>query len=293
MKEEPFDKVFLKRLEAIKQMLKKVLMAGTAGERVSRQKGGRLEFLDHRGYSAGDEIRYIDWNLFGRTEKLYIKEFASEQSRPVYVLMDSSESMRAKTVYARQLAVVIGYAGLVLGGDIMVGSFPGPDKRIALSPVFRSNKDLSNLMGFVGKQPVAGQTDIGAALKQMDKPLSRKGLLILVSDLLEDDSQPAHDMLIRFVKRGFQVNVMHLVAEPEANPAFGGEVILHDAETGETRLMKMDKSVKNAYQKRLAGYSDEWKGFCRQHNIQYFYVRTATPLEEMVINFLKAGGLLR
>ncbi|MFA5794742.1 MAG: DUF58 domain-containing protein [Candidatus Brocadiia bacterium] len=293
MKEEIFDNDFLKRLEAIKQMLKKVLMAGTAGERVSRQKGGRVEFLDHRGYSAGDETRYIDWNLFGRTEKLYVKEFASEQSRPVYVLVDNSESMRDKSVYAKQLAVVMGYAGLVLGGDVKFGLFPGSDGRIILSTVFRADKDLSKLLGFVGKQPAAGRTDIGSALSQMDKSLVRKGLLILVSDLLEDDSRSAHDALIRFIKRGFQVNVMHVISEPEANPAFGGRAVLHDAETGESRLIKMDKSVKDAYQKRLAGYSDEWKSFSHQHDIQYFYVRTSTPLEDIVVNFLKAGGLLR
>ena len=294
MQANPFDESFLRRLEAIKQLLKKVLMAGTVGERVTRQKGGRVEFLDHRGYSAGDEPRYIDWNLFGRTERLFVKEFASEQSSPLYVLLDNSASMLAKSAYSRQLAAALGYVGLLLGGQVRITVFPTPgNDRPNISPVFGSENDLPNIIKLLKDRLPAGKTDIGLALTQLDKTPVKKGVLAIISDLLEEDSSQSKEMLVRFVKRGFRVYIIQVISEEESNPGFGGEVILQDSETGQTQLLEMDQSVQAAYQQRLSAFSDEWRRFCRQHNITYFYIGATVPVEKAIVQFLKAGGLLK
>jgi uncharacterized protein (DUF58 family) len=294
MESNLFSEQFLHRLEAIKQLLKRALMAGTAGERVARQKGGRVEFIDHRGYAAGDEPRYIDWNLFGRTERLYVKEFASEQSSPLYVLLDNSASMRAKSVYGKQLAAALGYTGLILGGPVRTAVFPVTGSgEINISPVFGSENDLLNLIGFLKGYLPSGKTDIGAALTQLDKTIAKNGMLVIISDLLEEDSGRTKEMLVRFVKRGFRVYIMQVVSEEEANPGLVGSVILQDSETGQTQLVDADRTVQAAYRQRLAGFSDNWRSFCNQHSIRYSYTPTNKPLEQVIIEFLKTGGLLK
>lgn len=294
MEPNPFSEQFLHRLEAIKQLLKRALMAGTAGERVARQKGGRVEFLDHRGYAVGDEPRYIDWNLFGRTERLYVKEFASEQSSPLYVLLDNSASMQAKSVYSKQLAAALGYTGLILGGSVRTAVFPAlGNGAVNISPVFGSENDLPNVIRFLKNYLPAGKTDIGTALTQLDKTLAQKGALAIISDLLEEDSGRTKEVLVRFVKRGFRVYVMQVVSDEEANPGTGGEVILQDSETGQTQPLELNPSVQAAYRQRLAEFSDEWRRFCSQHNALYLYARTTAPFEQVIIEFLRTGGLLK
>jgi uncharacterized protein (DUF58 family) len=299
MSDNLFDKGFLGRLERVKGLLKKVVLSGTAGERVSRQKGGRIEFIDHRAYTPGDEPRYVDWNLFGRTERLFVKEFASEQAAAMYILLDESNSMRGQLGYVRQLAVVFGYAGLVLGGRVSMAVLPAPaGDKIIRSSVFQSEQEINNVIRFMGGNRQASEaeaknerTNISIALEEMDKSSGRKGVLIVISDLLEDNSDKTKDMLMRLAGKGLDVHIMHITAEREGIPV--GTAQLRDSETGELRLMEVTPAVHAAYQRAVTVFSEDWRHFCLQHNVRYYYIRATMALEDVLLQFLRAGGFLR
>ena len=303
-----FDEEFLQKFSRLKFIVRKVLAAGTTGEKTIRQKGGRIEFSDYRKYSPGDEAQRIDWNVFGRTEKLFIKEFAREESLPVYILLDLTASMAAprrskktpardeKFTYACQLAAALGYIGLVTDNPLRIFGFSG--QLLKTSTEFRGESQALDVLKFLESLDARGETDLSVALNSLNKQIRAKGLLILISDLMESRADGergilAGEYLLKFVQRGFVVSVFHLLTRAEENPVLTGWVKLKDAEIGATRTVLVDEKKRTEYLQTLNKFIEEWQSFCAKHNIKYFHVNTDLALETLLLNFLRQGGLLK
>ncbi|MFH0888578.1 MAG: DUF58 domain-containing protein [Planctomycetota bacterium] len=201
-----FPEEFIKKLEKLRFVVKKILFSGTVGEQIMSRRGGRLEFTGHRDYTHGDETRYIDWNAFARLERLYIKEFAQEKSVPLYILLDISASMLSTNIqiparlparktssggdviskidYAKQLVAVLGYIGLIIGQPVHLFAFS--HNSFHTSGIFKSDKQLFEMMAFLRKLEPIGQTNIYDACIRFDKIINKKGFFILLSDLFEN-----------------------------------------------------------------------------------------------------------
>ncbi len=301
-----FDEEFRKKLSRLKFMVKKILLAGTEGEKTGRKKGGTIEFSDFRKYASGDETRYIDWNVFARTEKLFIKEFSKEEDFPVYLVLDLTTSMqprpiRSGTVYqatklnqAKRLIAALGYIALVTGNRVRIAGFS--DDALKISNEWQGEDKILEVMKFLEPLPARGRTNLIHTLMQLNKHAREKGLLILVSDLMqgtEPDYLGAGKGLIRFTNRGFEASVIHLLSREEENPPFSGWVKLKDSETGEIQTLWLGEKERDIYLKELTAFSEEWRRFCLHHGIKYFRINNTTSTEDLVLNFLKRGGLLR
>lgn len=294
----PFDETFLNKLSVIKLLIKKTLLSGLAGEKSLRQRGGKLEFSEYRDYAPGDETRYIDWNVFGRSEKLFVKEFAREESAEVYLILDLTASMGSpiKIEFAKQLAVALGYVSLVAGHRLHLIGFSG--ETLTTLPEFHRENDVFALMKFLEPLEPKGETRLNHILEKVDKETNRKGLIIFISDLMHQVNENTNageirEEFRRFTNRGFDVNIIHLLTPAEIEPPLTGWVKLRDAETNKTKTVFINQNTRTNYDKELNRFIEDWQSFCLKHNIRYFNIKTDTPLETIILDFLRKGGLLK
>jgi len=214
-KDDIFSADFIRKLEQLRFVIRKSLFSGTVGERVMKQKGGRIEFAGHRDYTPGDETRYLDWNAFARLGKLYIKEFSREETLPLYLMLDISNSMSgpdepkqvSKMDYCRQMAAALGYIGLVAAQTVRLWAFNQRDF-IASKPM-HSDRQLFEMLTYLKGLKALGQTNLPEGLARLDRAVARKGFVIILSDLFESQSEASRKILQRLAKKGFIINIMH------------------------------------------------------------------------------------
>src|SRR5437764_9026350 len=181
------DPQFLARLEQLELVSKKIFLGRMKGERRSKRKGQSVEFADYRNYVIGDDLRFLDWNLFARLDKLFIRLFLEEEDLHFYILIDNSLSMDfgtpSKLRYAKQIAAALGFIGLVNMDRVVVEAFN--DRLVQSLPPARGRRSLWRLLDFLQKIEPAGPSDLRRALRTFSLKSSGKGIVILVSDLMD------------------------------------------------------------------------------------------------------------
>jgi uncharacterized protein (DUF58 family) len=281
---------FLGQLERLALISRRTFRGRVKGERKSPRKGISVEFSDYRPYGIGDDLRYVDWNIYGRLDRLYLKLFVDEEDLCLHVLLDASASMAfgtpTKLEYGAKLALALGFVGLVNLERVGVSVLRD---RVAegWSPA-RGRGHVFPLMEFLGRLRPAGGTSLNDGLAQYALRAREAGLAVVVSDLL--DPAGYERGLKALLERRFDVHVIHLLAPDEMNPAFGGDLRLVDVETGELRDLTLDGEALRTYRQRLREFLERAEQFCRGKEITYHRVVTETPVEEFVLRQLK--GLL-
>src|SRR4051795_12484374 len=197
------DPDFLARLEQLELVSRKIFLGRMKGERRSKRKGQSVEFADYRNYVVGDDLRFLDWNLFGRLDKLFIRLFMEEEDLHFYLLIDNSLSMDfgspSKLHYAKQVAAALGFIGLVNMDRVVVEAFN--DRLTQSMPAARGRRSLWRLMDFLQKLEPAGPSDLRQALRTFSLKSSGKGIVVLLSDLM--DKGGYEDALRYLVARQF------------------------------------------------------------------------------------------
>ena len=281
---------FLAQLERLALISRRAFRGRVKGERKSPRKGISVEFSDYRPYGVGDDIRYVDWNIYGRLDRLYLKLFVDEEDLCLHVLLDASASMGfgepTKLAYGATLALALGFVGLVNLERVGVSVLR---ERMAegWSPA-RGRGQVLPLMDFLARLRPGGGTSLGDGLAQYSLRAREAGLAVLISDLM--DPAGYERGLKALLERRFDVHVIHLLAPEEMNPGFGGDLRLMDAETGELRDLTLDGEALRQYRQRLRDFLERAEQFCRSKEITYHRVVTDTPIEEVVLRQLK--GLL-
>jgi len=287
------DPAFLQRLDALSLVSRRRVRGGQRGERRSVVRGRGIEFDDYRAYEPGDDYRYIDWNIASRLDRLFVKLFSEEEDLDVHLLVDTSRSMAAgtpsKLALAKRLAAAIGYIGLVNLDRVAVGAFAsGPGPRLSR---LRGRGRAFDLLRFLDAVRPDGATDLGAALRRTLDESPRRGLLVVISDLL--DPRGYEDGLLRARHRRMQTFVIHVLAEEELNPRLSGELRLVDAETGQAVELTIDADALRAYAAARDAYLDGLQRFCFRHGIDYLRTTSAVPADALVLRYLRQGGLVR
>ena len=281
---------FLAQLERLALISRRTFRGRVKGERKSPRKGISVEFSDYRPYGVGDDIRYVDWNIYGRLDRLYLKLFVDEEDLCLHVLLDASASMGfgepSKLAYGAKLALALGFVGLVNLERVGISVLR---ERMAegWSPA-RGRAHVFPLMDFLGKLRPGGGTSLNEGLAQYTLRAREAGLAVLISDLM--DPGGCERGLKALLERRFDVHVIHLLAADEMSPSFGGDLRLVDAETGELRDLTLDGEALRIYRQRLRDFLERAEQFCRGKEISYHRVVTDTPVEEFVLRQLK--GLL-
>ena len=281
---------FRARLEQLSIVSRRSHGNPNLGSRRSRRRGASIEFADYRRYSAGDDIRNIDWNVFGRSDRLYVKVREAEEQLAVHVLLDCSLSMsrgrRNKIEYARELAAALGFAALSAGDSLTAQGFS--DRLGASTPVIRGARMTTTLLEFLGGLRCAGRTSLAEPLTEYASRRRPTGVLFVISDLLAPGGYQGIGVL---AQRGHEVVVLHLLDREDLDPDVGEDVELVDSETGERLLLGEEISL-DGYSERLHQWLSETSAFCSRLNVRYAAVETEWSVEDVVLRRLRARGIL-
>src|SRR5690348_1588677 len=210
-----FDADFLKRLERLHLIAKRLSWMGAKGEHPSSRKGFSLEFSDYRTYERGDDLRYVDWNIYRRLDRLLLKVFTAEEELNVYLLVDTSRSMAegdpVKIDYARRVAAAFGYIALKNLDRVGGASFSSA-LHVPLT-LGRGRKQTLTMFDFLGRLSCAGETDMRSAARSFTRLFSQPGLAIIISDLFDPAGWRA--AVEELARKKHQVIVIHIVDEQE------------------------------------------------------------------------------
>jgi uncharacterized protein (DUF58 family) len=285
------DEALLRRLERVQLVSQRMHGAASHGGRRSKKRGTSVEFADYREYAHGDDLRQIDWNVYGRSDRLYVKLREDEESLTVHLLVDCSKSMdwgrHNKLAYARRLAGALGYAALA--GQDIVAAAGFSERLLTPLPAMRGKGQTGRLFGFLNGLQPAGQTDLKAALRAYAMMHRRSGMAVLISDLLNPGGLEG---LTALLDRGFEAVLIHTLDPVEADPEDEGEVELVDRETGQTLRISLDPATMDAYKRRLADWIAEIETFCAKRRVRYLTASTAVPLEDLVFRQLRARRIV-
>lgn len=282
-----FTPDFLAQLERLTLASRRIFRGRVKGERRSPRRGHSVEFCDYRAYGVGDDLRYVDWNAYGRLDRLHVKLFVDEEDLCLNLLVDASASMDfgrpTKLAYATRLAAAIGFVGLVGLERVGVGILRD---RIAegWAPA-RGRNQFPALLDFLTGVTPGGPTRLNEALASYARRSRESGVAVVISDLLDPAGYEAG--LRALLERRFDIHLIHLLDPEETNPDFGGDFRLTDAETGEVRELSVDRDALRDYREKLHAFLERAEAFCRSQEIGYHRVITDTPVEEFVLAQLK------
>ena len=282
-----FDEGFLRQLERLKVRMRAPVRGGLKGGRRSVKRGQSVEFADFRDYALGDDLRQLDWNVLARLEKLFIKLYVEEEDVTIHVLLDASASMASgspsKLLFAQRAAAALGYIGLASEDRVAITSLGGRAGRrqVALRGSGRVFRLLSALSGI---NAADGPTDLLAAARHAGAQLSGRGVIILLSDLLD----PNADRVIReLAATGSELIILHVLSPQELDPALEGDLRLVDVETGDGIDVTVDLSTIDGYKARLEAWRQGFADLAARRRATYVPLSTSFPLSELMFAELR------
>ena len=282
----------LRRLEQLQLLARRRAKSSAKGERRSRARGQSVEFADYRNYAAGDDFRYLDWNLYGRLERLFLKLYEEERELPVRIFLDASESMTfgtpVKFDFARQVAAAIGYVALCGFDRVSVIPFPENSQQAAIRGALRAVRGRKSAMEFfqnLTQLTAHGAANLNEALRRGAMEARQAGVAVILTDFLDPAGYDAG--LGALVARGFQVTAVQILSPEELNPATYGDLRLVDAETGGTQEVTFGRYRLKAYQQTVDNFCGRLREFCQSRGISYFLVSSATPIEQLLLRQLR------
>lgn len=296
-----FDEKTLRQLEQLTLIADKVRAGVMKGDRRSNKRGSSIEFADYRNYVKGDDLRRLDWNVYARLEKPFIKLLEEEEDLAVHLLVDASESMNwpdtpqeadlNKLNYALRLAGALGHIGLTAGDQVSIALLTSQGQQ-SWGPV-RGQQNSLRLFQFIEahRQQAAGTTDLNLSLRDYALRARRPGLLFLISDMLSPNGYLAGLNAIQ--SRGHEVGLIHLLSPDEASPPALGDVKLVDSETGLTAEVTLDAQTRLQYTQRLQAWQGEIANHCHGRGIHYIPLTTDESWEKLILTTMRLQGVLK
>ncbi len=283
-----FDEAFLKKLEYLYVVSKKVFSGRMRAERRTRKTGSGVEFADHRDYAHGDDLRYLDWSAYGRLDKLLLRLFEEEEDLHIYLLVDVSASMRAKLDYALRVAAALAYVGLAKLDRVSILPFGG-ELRDRLPPT-RGKGNIFKMFRFLDGLEATGATHLHEAVESFVPQTKRRGIAVVISDFYDPAGYEEALNLLRYHR--FEPTVLQIWDAAEAKPKLRGDVELVDIETGERREVTVSEKVLQQFAEAHEKFCADLQTFCSARGIGYFRADTAVPFDELVLRIFRAGGFL-
>lgn len=287
-----FDKDFIKKLEYLNIISKKLFSGKSKGEWRSRHYGSSVEFADYKNYTPGDDFRYIDWNVYGRLEQLFLKLFLEEEELNVYILIDISKSMDfgspSKIDYARKIAAAFAYIGLAGFDKVSIYAFR--DDIVSIFPATKGKSKIFSIFEFLERFDADGNTDLSAAAKKFTISTKRRGLVILISDFF--DPMGYESAIKRFMYRKNEIYAIQVLSEEETTPEFIGDYELIDSESGEKINITLGEKGLKDYRAQLNLFCKNVENFCKKRGIYYILTSTDYPFEDLILKYFRQKRLV-
>lgn len=283
----------LAQLERLELVSRKIFRGRMKGERRSKRKGQSVEFADFRNYVPGDDLRFIDWNLYARLDKLFLKLFLEEEDLHFYALVDASGSMDfgepTKLHYAKQLAASLGFIGLCRADRVRIESLAATHRRPG--PVLRGRKSLWRMLEYLDGLAPGENVPLAEGVKNFCLRNSGKGILVLITDLMD---KHGYDTALRYlVAQQMDVYIIHVLSPEELDPEIKGDLKLVDSEDADIAEITVSRPLLDKYKQTLASFVGGAREFCTRRGMNYLMTSTERPVEQLVSNYLRQRGLVR
>jgi uncharacterized protein (DUF58 family) len=284
---------FMARLDALALVSRKILAGKLRGERRSRKKGESLEFADYRPYSQGDDLRRVDWSLYARLERLFLKLFLAEEDLSVYLLLDGSASMDFGSVnkfdYARKVAAAVAYIGLTNLDRVSLNVWAGGREHLLTD--IRGRSQVFKLFDFLGKIAPGGRLDLQTFVRRFILRHRRPGVCLVLSDFLDPEGAEGPLKSLRAAR--MDTFALHVLAPEEVQPELMGDFLLVDSETGERVDVTASRRLIQSYQQTVRGFCSSLQQFCAGCGIPYLFASTDLFFEALVLRYLAQAGLVK
>ena len=284
---------FMTKLDQLEVLSRKIFAGRMKGERRSKRKGQSVEFADYRNYVVGDDLRFLDWNIYARLDKLFLKLFMEEEDLNVSVLFDVSKSMDwgdpHKGLYVKRVAAAIAYIGLVNYDRVSLYGYAG-DVVHEMRGV-RGRRLVSQVLKFLEDIPLEGVSNFANAARRFAIRHRGKGVVIILSDFM-DKSGFADGM--RYVAgRDFDLYAIQVLSPQEIDPPLKGDLRLVDIEDEDTAEVTISKRLLDRYKANLQSFCMDLKNYCSRREITYLFTNTRVSFDVLVMSYLRQQGLLR
>ena len=295
-RKQPIQQDIFRQLDRLSFVSRRPARAGAGGEHVSRRPAPSTDFVDYRAYVPGDDFRRIDWNVYGRLGSLHVKVTEGRERLEVVLVLDCSSSMDygdpGKLKFATQLVAALAYVGASHADGVRIACLSPVQPDGWRSGPFRRRARVPELVQQLSTLAPAGLVDINAGLAACIPPeVSGNSLVVVVSDLLTPGGSVGGLEAVR--ARVADVAVLHVVSPEELDPGLSGEVELIDAESGAAIELGVSLETLAAYRRRVAEWLDAREADCRRRGMRYIRVRTDQPVNVVVLDDLRRGGLVR
>ncbi len=291
--DELLDPDFMTRLEQLEIISRKIHTSRQKGERKGKRKGESAEFADYRNYVPGDDIRHVDWNIYARLDRLFLKLFLEEEELNVSVMIDVSQSMDtgepSKALYAKRVAAAVAYIGLCNYDRVNLYAYS--DKLVGRVDGLRSRRVMSQVVKFLEETPLGGKSHFTAAAKQFAQRHTQKGVVLILSDFF--DKGGFQDGLRYLVGRQMDIYALQVLSPQEIEPDLAGDLKLVDCEDDDVAEVTISKLLMDKYKATLQAYCESLRDHCAQRGIAYVMAPTNHPFETLVLNYLRQRGLVR
>ncbi len=284
---------FMQKLEQLELLSRKIFVGRMKGERRSKRKGQSVEFADYRNYVSGDDLRFLDWNIYARLGQLLLKLYMEEEDLNISLLIDVSGSMDwgdpHKGLYAKRVAAALAYVGLVNYDRVNLYAYSSgiSAQRVGI----RGRRMVGQVIEFLENLPLTGTSQFAEGARHFALRHRGGGVCIVLSDFMD---KGGYESGIRYLlSRNLDIYCIQVLAPDEIDPQLAGDLKLRDVEDEDLAEVTISKPLLARYKANLTAYCTELKDHCTRRGIFYLFTNTRVPFDALVMSYLRQRGLLR
>jgi len=294
--DELLDSGLMSKLDQVDVMSRKIFAGKLQGERRSKKRGVSVEFADYRHYAHGDDLRFVDWNIYARLDRLFLKLFLEEEDLSLVLAIDCSTSMNwgnpSKFVFAQQLAMALGYIGLVNHNRVTLYGFSSDGIRPLSS--LRGRRRTREMGNWLLEQEPHGTSAFSDAMRTIALARQGKGVMVVLSDFLLKEG---YEKGLRYLSGGgYDTFCLQILSPEEIDPGkhgLSGDLRLTDLEDDDAAEVTVSAPLLKRYKENLNAYCGKLRDFCARRGMMHVTVDTSTDLTVLLMDYLRKRGLLK
>ena len=288
------DPHLMAKLEQLELLTRKVFRGSMKGERRSKRRGESVEFADFRNYVPGDDLRFLDWNVYARLDKLFLKLFLEEEDLHVSILFDVSKSMDwgkpvTKALYAKRVAAALAYIGLCNYDRVSLYAFS--DYLQYEMKGMRGRRMTAQMLQFLQAIEPEGGSNLANTCKHYAIRHPQRGIVILLSDFLD---KSGYETGLRYLLgRDLDIYVIQIMSPDELEPTISGDLKLRDVEDDDLAEITATRALVNRYKQNVQTFCRTLKDYCARRGVNYLFATPDMDFDQLVLNFLRRRGLVK
>ncbi len=297
--DELIDSKLMAKLDQVDVVSRKIFAGKLQGERRSKRRGQSVEFADYRQYVHGDDLRFVDWNIYARLDRLFLKLFLEEEDLSLIIAIDASASMDFgrpnKFVYAQRLAMALGYIGLVNHNRVTLWAFGGQgENSVRRLSNLRGRRRTQEMGSWLLAQSSGGDSRFDDAMKTIALSRQGRGVMIILSDMLLKEG---YEKGLRYLAGGgYDVFLIQTLSPEEIDPGkhgLAGDLRLTDMEDEDTAEVTVGSALIKRYKDNLNAWCGKLRDFCIRRDVMHMVVDTSTEIDTLILEHLRSRGLLK